>query len=399
MSRSNADQNHYPLHPDLEARWSPRAFAETSVDGHVLRGLAEAVRWSPSCFNEQPWRLIVAPKEDAEAFEKLASCLMPKNRAWAEKAPVLMLTVAASQFSRNGSANGWAAYDLGQAVGMLSVQATSLGLVLHQMGGFDAVRAREAFEIPAEYEVLSAVALGYPGTPESLDAEMATREGAPRIRRSMDGLVFGGRFGTPLETTADYHRVLEFWFGDFDADGLCDSEHRGGWYKKDPAFDADVQARFGTTHAAVTEGAHEHWTASPRGRLAAIITIDQFSRNMFRGSPDMYTWDAAALEYVKEGIELGHDRGLRPSERAFFYMPLMHSENVDGQQQCVDLFASLRDELTGPARDVIANNHKYAIHHYEIVEQFGRFPHRNEILGRESTAEETAFLKQPGSSF
>lgn len=172
--------------------------------------------------------------------------------------------------------------------------------------------------------------------------------------------------------------VLAFWFAD-----------EARWWKKDPAFDAEVQARFGELHAAVARGDHEDWRATPRGALAYVIALDQFPRNMFRGTPRAFTTDEQARRAAVAAIDAGFDAQLTPDERAFLYMPLMHSESVDDQHRCVALFTK-----NGPERNV-----DFAVKHRDIVVRFGRFPHRNEILGRESTPEETEFLKQPGSSF
>ena len=172
--------------------------------------------------------------------------------------------------------------------------------------------------------------------------------------------------------------VLAFWFAD-----------KARWWKKDPAFDAEVKERFGALHEAVTRGEHEAWRATARGALAYVIVLDQFPRNMFRGTPRAFASDDQARRATVAAIEAGFDAALTPDERAFLYMPLMHSESVDDQHRCVELFTK-----NGPA-----DNIDYAVRHRDIVVRFGRFPHRNEILGRDSTAEEIEFLKQPGSSF
>jgi uncharacterized protein (DUF924 family) len=197
----------------------------------------------------------------------------------------------------------------------------------------------------------------------------------------------------------DFQDVLTFWFGDLDEQGRADEAHVRRWWTKDTAFDREIHERFGALHEAIVSGAHEAWLESPRGRLAYIIVLDQFSRNMFRGTAKMFAWDEVALREAIEGIDRGMDRAVAHDERAFYYLPLMHSEELDVQQQCVDLFTAWRDEVDEALRDSVANSLDFAVRHLEIVRRFGRFPHRNDLLGRASTSEELEFLKQPGSSF
>ena len=196
-----------------------------------------------------------------------------------------------------------------------------------------------------------------------------------------------------------HDEVLTFWFGELDADGLATPSVAKRWFTKDPEFDATIRERFGGLHRALRAGERREWLDSARGRLAAIIVLDQFSRNMFRDTPNMFASDERALALAVEGIEAGMDRELPVAQRVFYYMPLMHSEERAVQDRCVALFEALRDELAGNAQAQIANNVKFAKMHRDIVARFGRFPHRNATLGRESTAEELAFLEQPGSSF
>ena len=200
-------------------------------------------------------------------------------------------------------------------------------------------------------------------------------------------------------SVSDWERVLDLWFGALDASGLADAAHAAQWWRKDPAFDESLRARFGADHAAAMAGERAEWTQTPRGRLALVIVLDQLSRNMFRDTPEMFAGDRAALRVAMEGIEIGHDQALQPDERAFLYMPLMHSEVLDHQDRCVALFAKLTDSVEGPVRARMARSLKAALQHREIVARFGRFPHRNTILGRTSSPEEQAFLKEPGSSF
>ena len=187
----------FPVHELIAERWSPIAFADRAVDAGTLGSLLEAARWAASSYNEQPWAFLVATKDDAEAHADLAACLVPANRAWAEAAPVLMLSVASTTFARNGKPNRHAYHDVGLAVGNLSVQAQASGLVLHQMAGFDAEEARRRLAIPDGWEPVAAIALGYPGAAADLPDELAARQNAPRARKPLAEMAFRGRFGEP----------------------------------------------------------------------------------------------------------------------------------------------------------------------------------------------------------
>jgi nitroreductase len=185
----------YEIQELIEKRWSPRAFAERAVEPLQLRRLLEAARWAASCFNEQPWSFIVALKENREEFERLLGCLVESNRRWAERAPVLMLSVARLNFERNGKPNRHAFHDVGQAVASLTMQATALGLVVHQMAGFDIAKAREQFHLPEGYEPVAAIAVGYQGDPQTLPEDLREKELATRTRRPQESFVFTGRWG------------------------------------------------------------------------------------------------------------------------------------------------------------------------------------------------------------
>ena len=137
-----------------------------------------------------------------------------------------------------------------------------------------------------------------------------------------------------MSTSFDPEEVLALWFGDLDADGRSDEAHAKRWYTKDQGFDQLLRERFGATYDAVSSDRCESWLESPRGRLAYVIVLDQFSRNMFRGTAKMFEQDARAREVVREGIRRGVDKQLAFSERGFFYMPLMHSESIEDQDQC-----------------------------------------------------------------
>ncbi len=157
----------------------------------------EAARWAPSSSNEQPWRYIVATKDDATNYARLFDCLVEGNKLWAKSAPVLMISVATKTFTRNGKPNRFSGHDVGQASAMLTIQATALGLYVHQMGGFDAEKARQEFNIPETAEAMAAIAMGYLGDPATLPEDLHKRELTPSPRRPINEFVFTGQWGTP----------------------------------------------------------------------------------------------------------------------------------------------------------------------------------------------------------
>jgi uncharacterized protein (DUF924 family) len=193
--------------------------------------------------------------------------------------------------------------------------------------------------------------------------------------------------------------ILDFWFGSLDQDGCADSEHSARWWKKDAAFDEEIGRRFGEVYRSIRAGELDDWLKDPRGRLAQVIALDQFSRNTFRGTPEAFAGDARAREIAVDALDRGDDRALPRDQRFFLYMPLMHSEDLALQDRTIALFTALRDSAPPALREKSAGYLKYAEMHRDIVRRFGRFPHRNAILGRPSSPEELAFLEQPGSSF
>lgn len=191
----------HTIHALLGARYSPRAISDRAVEVEKLRSVLEAARWAPSSFNEQPWSFLVARQEDAEAYEKMAGCLVEANRAWAGKAPVLMIAVGTKQFKRNGMPNRHYGHDTGMALMSMCLQATALGLVTHMMAGFDGQKAKLTYKIPEGSEALTAVALGYPGTAADVGAlpdELRAMEGG-RARKGLESIVFEGKFGAAAE--------------------------------------------------------------------------------------------------------------------------------------------------------------------------------------------------------
>jgi uncharacterized protein (DUF924 family) len=184
--------------------------------------------------------------------------------------------------------------------------------------------------------------------------------------------------------------VLDFWFGREGEPGY--GEFREAWFRKDPEFDQQIRDRFEDLYKAAATGELDSWKEEARSCLALVILLDQLPRNMFRGDPKSYATDRKAQETSEYAVDRALDRELPPFQRMFLYMPFMHSENLEHQRRSVELFRALGGERE-------ADSSYYAVRHMEIIERFGRFPHRNEILGRQTTSEEAEFLTQPGSSF
>ncbi len=185
--------------------------------------------------------------------------------------------------------------------------------------------------------------------------------------------------------------IIAFWFGD------RSPEAAKRWFVKNAAFDGEIRTRFGELQAIAASGTLDGWTATARGALALNILLDQFPRNLFRDDSRSFATDGKALAITQELIASGRIADLAPMEQIFALMPLMHSEDRGVQRESVAQFEKLASELPGDG--LLENSADYARKHAEIVERFGRFPHRNKLLGRESTDEEIEFLKQPGSSF
>lgn len=199
----NPAPTNIPIHDLIRRRWSPRAFADRSVATADLVGLLEAARWAPSSGNEQPWRFLIARREETESFARLLACLVPGNQRWAASAPVLMLTATRRAFVRNDKPNRHAMHDAGLALANLLIEATARGLAAHPMAGFDADAARLAFSIPEEFDPVAAVAIGYPGDPERLPDDLRAREIAPRTRRPLAESLFGSTWGEAVTWLED----------------------------------------------------------------------------------------------------------------------------------------------------------------------------------------------------
>lgn len=187
----------YPVIDAIRDRWSPRAFADKPVEREKLRSLFEAARWAASSYNEQPWRFIVASRHnDPAEYEKALGCLAEANQQWAKAAPVLVLTVISNTFKKNGNDNRVALHDLGAAAAHIALQATELGLVIHQMAGVDLDKVRETYSVPEGFEPQTAIAIGYPGEPDTLPEGWARdAETTPRSRSDFGEFVFTGSFG------------------------------------------------------------------------------------------------------------------------------------------------------------------------------------------------------------
>jgi len=187
----------------------------------------------------------------------------------------------------------------------------------------------------------------------------------------------------------DPQEILTFWFaGNYTA-------WREAWFKKDPHFDAEIHSRFSTWLEPAKTGLLKDWHSAPESALALTILLDQFPRNIYRGTPQSFAYDSFALQSAELALGRGFDRQMTTAQRMFLYLPFEHAENLDKQNSSVDLFRQLPEDQSG----LKAHALQYALLHHDIIRRFGRFPHRNAILGRPSTPEEIAFLKEPNSSF
>jgi uncharacterized protein (DUF924 family) len=196
-----------------------------------------------------------------------------------------------------------------------------------------------------------------------------------------------------------HENILDFWFGAGATDAESITKKSALWWQRNATLDREIGERFGALREAVTAGRLQDWSTMPRGRLALILLIDQFSRNIFRSDARAFAHDALARAWCIEGLEGAVDRRLRPIERVFFYLPLEHSEAIADQDRSVALFGALLDNVAEAQRKSFANFLDFAERHRDIINRFGRFPHRNVVLGRASTPDEQVFLQQPGSSF
>lgn len=197
----------------------------------------------------------------------------------------------------------------------------------------------------------------------------------------------------------DINPVLSFWFGTETDQKDIIRQQSGLWWGKDAKADLDIKERFGQLYQLAINDELGDWLNSIKGQLALIIVLDQFSRVINRDSPDAFSQDSKALKIALEGIGKNYDSSLHFIERVFYYMPLEHSENLDNQSQCVALFQKLLFEVPEDLKDGFEGYLQFAEKHKEVIERFRRFPHRNKVLNRLSSANELEFLIQPGSSF
>lgn len=195
--------------------------------------------------------------------------------------------------------------------------------------------------------------------------------------------------------------VLAYWLGAPQPDNASALARQQLWFVKSDATDAEIRTRFGPLVEEALAGQLDGWAATPRGRLALLVLLDQFTRNLFRGTPRSFAGDARALPLALEGMALGHDRhaDLPAVARIFCYLPLEHAEDPALQARSVAAFEALADGAEADTRAFLAGTLDYARRHRDVIARYGRFPHRNPILGRESTAEEREYLAQPGSGF
>lgn len=195
----------------------------------------------------------------------------------------------------------------------------------------------------------------------------------------------------PMSDETRVRTLLDFWFG---APGTpeCD-QPRKVWFKADPAFDAALRAQFLDDHRRAASGGCDHWCGACDPALALVLLLDQLPRNLYRGRPEAFASDAWARDAARQSIARGFDRQLPPVRRPFLYLPFEHSEDLADQEQSLALYAAM------PPNPKYDSNLDFARRHHTIIARFGRFPHRNRALGRASTAEEEAFLKEPNSSF
>jgi uncharacterized protein (DUF924 family) len=218
------------------------------------------------------------------------------------------------------------------------------------------------------------------------------------------GLIYTGLAMTsasPSAPIASADEVLQFWLGSTRPSNGEALQHKQQWFSKSDAFDARIRERFGTTVQAALSGDLPGWTDGVWDTLARILLLDQFTRNIYRGTPQSFAGDPQALQLALGLCDSGLDQQLPAVVRVFVYLPLEHAEDAVLQQRSVDLFTRLRDSHPEPAelQIYLQGTWDYALRHQDVIARFGRFPHRNAILGRSSTAQEQAYLAQPGAGF
>jgi nitroreductase len=196
VSNAKKPDLRHQVHELIAQRWSPYVFDDRPVKKADLLSVFEAARWAASSRNEQPWRFIIATKEDPAEFERLLSCLVEGNQKWARHAPVLVIGLTSKKFERNDKPNGTARHDLGLAAATLTLEATARGLSVHQMAGIVPDRIREIYKVPDDFDIVTAIAIGYAGEPEG---ELGERDQKPRKRRPLSEFLFSGTFGKAFQ--------------------------------------------------------------------------------------------------------------------------------------------------------------------------------------------------------
>ncbi|MDJ0938324.1 MAG: DUF924 family protein [Woeseiaceae bacterium] len=193
--------------------------------------------------------------------------------------------------------------------------------------------------------------------------------------------------------------VLAFWFRERNLSAPQIDDRMDTWFGEDPAFDEQIRSEFADDVNRASAGELQHWGHEPRGRLALILLLDQFRRNIYRHTAKAFELDKLALKFCVEGAMQKKDQGLAPIERAFFYMPLQHAESAKVQAKSCELFSKLADAVSPPFRETFATMATFAELHRDIIDQFGRFPHRNKLLGRQNTPEEDEYLAGDSPGF
>jgi len=193
--------------------------------------------------------------------------------------------------------------------------------------------------------------------------------------------------------------IIHFWFGELDAQGVPDEAHRTMWFNASPALDNEIGERYRVLLEQARKGQLHHWAHTADGLLATILLLDQFSRNIYRGTAQAFAADPLALAICLAGLKQGVDQQLPPIQRAFFYMPLQHAESLEAQEQALEAFSRLQQQVDEAVRPLFAGFTDSARQHRAIIARFGRFPHRNRVLERISSADELAYLQQAAPHF
>lgn len=199
-----------------------------------------------------------------------------------------------------------------------------------------------------------------------------------------------------MNDTARISSILDFWFDELDGNGMCSREQQKLWFNPPPGTDDAIRSRFGAEVEQALAGRLDHWSDTAEGMTALVVLLDQFTRNIYRGTPAAFSGDEKALALADGAVADGGDRALPTIHRVFLYTPFEHAENLAAQQRGVDCFERLLAECPAAARERIAGFQRYMLAHRDVIEKFGRFPHRNAILGRDSSPEELAHLETHG---